>query len=51
VEKYVELSKGFNMVARSSKKPNSDASWINAQRRYCVGLRLDRTRDTSLEPM
>jgi hypothetical protein len=26
VEKYVELSKGFNMVARSSKKPNSDAS-------------------------
>ena len=39
---------GF-MVARISNNQIRNASWINTQRRYCAGPRLDRTRDASLE--
>ena len=42
--------KAYNMVAkRVSNNQFKDAKLINAQRRYCVGPRLDRTKDASLE--
>ena len=43
--------KAYNMVAkkRSAIINLEMQSWINAQRWYCAGPRLDRTRDASLE--
>ena len=42
--------KAYSMVAKGSAIINSEMqSWINAQRRYCAGPRLDCARDASLE--
>jgi hypothetical protein len=38
-----------NIVIWWHNNQNSNADWVNAQRRYCAGPRLDRTRDASLE--